>query len=414
MSWPRGFDWKGFAAEGTVDWIAVESAFPHVAGMAACIQDPVFHAEGSAWIHTQMVMEELLADPEFRALPPERKTVMGLAALWHDASKPETRELVFDEQAGRERISHPHHASKGAMKSWRDLWRAGIPLRIRRPVFSLVMAHMRAFHVLQKPNIQHELARFSVNGSWYELTMLAKADNRGRICPDKGEVEDEMAVVRLFAEENDCLHRPWPFESDQARLRFARGVKDSLFFNPRPPTGSRVVVLSGLPGMGKDTYIERHLKDYAHVSLDLTREDLDVAPTENQGRVAQATAEACRVHLRAKAPFVFNATNLTRLQRSKIVELAIAYDAHVEIHALDVPEKLLRKNNRARKMAVPDAVIDRMISKWEPPTSLEAHGLVWIGEDLEPIPDAIPHTAWPVPSGALQIGGGARDPAVSG
>jgi predicted kinase len=60
-----------------------------------------------------------------------------------------------------------------------------------------------------------------------------------------------------------------------------------------------------------------------------------------------------------------------------------------EIHALDVPEKVLRKNNSGRKMAVPDAVIDRMISKWKPPTPLEAHGLVWIGEDLEPIPDAI-------------------------
>jgi hypothetical protein len=41
-------------------------------------------------------------------------------------------------------------------------------------------------------------------------------------------------------------------------------------------------------------------------------------------------------------------------------------------------------------MAVPDAVIDRMILKWEPPTPLEAHGVVWIGEDLEPIPAAIP------------------------
>jgi hypothetical protein len=51
---------------------------------------------------------------------------------------------------------------------------------------------------------------------------------------------------------------------------------------------------------------------------------------------------------------------------------------------------VLSKNNNGRKMAVPDAVIDRMISKWEPPTPLETHGFVWIGEDLEPIPDAIP------------------------
>jgi hypothetical protein len=38
-------------------------------------------------------------------------------------------------------------------------------------------------------------------------------------------------------------------------------------------------------------------------------------------------------------------------------------------------------------MAVPAAVIARMISKWEP---LVARRVVWIGEDLEPIPDVVP------------------------
>ena len=57
----------------------------------------------------------------------------------------------------------------------------------------------------------------------------------------------------------------------------------------------------------------------------------------------------------------------------------------------DVTEELLCKHNSGRKPPVRDAVIGRMISKSEPPLPLEAYGLVRIGEDLEPIPDAVPH-----------------------
>lgn len=379
-------DWNTFGADGSVDWRTVEAEFPYAADMAACIQDKVHHSEGDVLRHTRMVMDALFDDPEFRALTPKRRNVLALAVLWHDVAKPETRVEVFDEELDRLRVSHPHHASKGAMHAWRDLWRAGVPLDVRRDVFALVLGHQQIFRVLQGADPRLAMARLSTLGSIYELSMLAKADNRGRICENRQVADDEMELIRIAADECGCLHGPWPFASDQARLRFARGVKDSLFFEPQPPKGSRVILLSGLPGMGKDTYVNTALKDYAHVSLDITREEMAVKPAENQGRVAQATIEACRVHLRSKTNFVFNATNITRLQRAKWATLAIAYDAHVSIHALDVSERRLRKNNRDRKDSVPDAVIDHMIAKWEPPTPLEAHSVVWIGEDLKPVP----------------------------
>jgi predicted kinase len=378
-------DWRTFAADGVIDWPSVEKSFPYVDEMSSCIQDPVYHAEGDVWTHTAAVGRELLSDPDFVALSPARRTTMGLAALWHDVAKPETRTEVFDAELERLRVSHPHHAAKGALIAWRDLWRADVPVHLRLDVFALVLGHQQIFRVLKNEDPRLSLARLSTLGSLYELTLLGRADNRGRICEDRRVGEDEMDLIRIAAAENSCLHEPWPFASPQARLRFARGVPDSLYFEPRPPRGSRVIVLSGLPGSGKDTYAETVFKDYAQVSLDQTRQSLGVDATEDQGRVAQATIEACRVHLRAKAPFLFNATNLTRLQRAKIVTLAIAYDAHVTIHALDVSEARIRKQNRGRRDVVPDVVIDRMISKWEPPTLLEAHDVVWIGPDFKPI-----------------------------
>jgi len=126
------------------------------------------------------------------------------------------------------------------------------------------------------------------------------------------------------------------------------------------------------------------LGDYPQVSLDLMREELDVKATDNQGAVAQAVLEEARKHLRARRPFVFNATNITRQRRDRIVDLGLAYDALIDIRAFDIPEPLLRMRNRERASAVPEKVLDRMIAKWEPPTLAEGHAVSWVGPEGSP------------------------------
>jgi predicted kinase len=84
------------------------------------------------------------------------------------------------------------------------------------------------------------------------------------------------------------------------------------------------------------------------------------------------------VHLRARQPFVWNATNITRLTRDRVVELCLDYDAHVEIHALDTPADRVLAQNRQRQTSVPESVIERLIEKWEPPSVMEAHALQWV------------------------------------
>jgi predicted kinase len=370
-------DWVSFGASGRLDWDAVEAEFPPAAAMRVCIQDPVFHGEGDVWTHTRMVGEALFADPEFASLPRDRKVALALAVLFHDVEKPATRAVEPFE--GRERVTHHGHSRRGAVTSWHMLWERGVPRAVREQVFSLVMAHQRVFHIFGRTDPRAEIARFSIVGSWRELIMLAKADNRGRIAPNTAQTERQLELTRMLAEEHGCLDATWPFPSDQARLRFARGAADALFYDPPRPAGSHLVVLCGPPGSGKDTYAQQVLGDYPQVSLDLMREELDVKATDNQGAVAQAVLEGARKHLRAKRPFVFNATNITRQRRDRIVDLGLAYDALIDIRAFDIPEPLLRKRNRERPSAVPEKVLDRMIAKWEPPTLAEGHVVSWIG-----------------------------------
>ena len=142
-----------------------------------------------------------------------------------------------------------------------------------------------------------------------------------------------------------------------------------------------MIVLSGLPGAGKDAYCRRAFPGLAQVSLDLWRERLGIAPNDSQGEVIQAAMEEARVHLRAARPFIWNATNVSRLNRDKAVGLCLDYDAYVEIHAFDPVPATLLAQNRNRDSAVPETVIQRLLMKWEPPSVLKAHRVVWVGGD---------------------------------
>lgn len=369
--------WLSLAEQLSIDWNEVARRLPFVEAMRSCIQDSTFHAEGDVWTHTVMVLEELRRRRDDLAISPDRWCGLFLATLLHDIAKPATRSEEVD-ASGRLRVHHYGHSRLGAVMAWEFLWRRGLPRAVREQVFHLVRWHQRPFHLAFAPTLERDIIMFSQVGDWRELLALAEADNRGRIAPNTDETADVLALLAEEIASRGCLDRPWLFPSDAARVWFGRKGGRSPFFDPPEPKGSRVIVLSGLPGSGKDTYCRTRLVNLPQVSLDRWRAELDIAPDETQGEVIQAAMEEAREHLRAKRAFVWNATNVSRLNRDKAVGLCLDYDAMVEIHAFDPPPAQLLVQNRSRDAEVPEAVITRLARKWEPPSILEAHHVLWV------------------------------------
>lgn len=137
-----------------------------------------------------------------------------------------------------------------------------------------------------------------------------------------------------------------------------------------------VTVMSGLPEAGKGTWIANNRPDHPVVSFDLIREELGVAATDNRGQLIQAAHERAGEHLRADSDFIWNATNVTRQNRSKILRLLRDYGAHIEIAYVEVGHEQLYRQNRGRPDAVPDTVIDHLVKKLEPPEAWEAHRII--------------------------------------
>lgn len=371
-------NWATLLCEDSLRWEDIAAQFTYARDMAQCPQDSVYHAEGDVFTHTRMVVEALHDDAEYRALPKQRRDALTLAAFLHDIGKPLTTTREWDEKERRERIRQHGHARLGARMAWRALLEQGAPLTLRQSVYWPIVWHQRPFHLWSQPDMLRQAILYSSVADWRDLLILARADNRGRIAPNQRETEEAMTLLALWLEENELLDRPWAF-ADAASLReFIEKPERSPHYATQPPTGAHVVVMCGLPGAGKDSYIRAQFEGRPVVSLDALREKMGVAPTDDQGAVIQAAYEAAREHLRAKRDFVWNATNVTRQTREKIIGLARAYDAHVALHVVERPLDVVLKQNRGRDARVPQQVIENLAQKFEPPSVLEAHEVVWV------------------------------------
>lgn len=354
-------------------WDAIVEAFDWVRAMAGVTQSPDHHAEGDVLTHVRMVVEELVASGEWRALGRNRQEELFAAALLHDVAKPEC--WAIDESG---RITSRGHSKKGELRARAMLWRWGTARERRERICGIVRHHMVPFHLLASDHSERTALEVAERVSWEPLVVHARADARGRISSTRNEVLEQVELSLEYAKERDCAVSPFPFENDHSRFLYFRGERDRPTDPAWEEPSCTVTLMSGLPGSGKDSWIREHRSESPVVSLDAIRRRLGVDPTDDQGRVIQAAREAAREHLRNRRSFVWNATNVTRRVRRMPIGLFAEYGARVEIVSIEPSYERLLAQNAARADSVPVRVIERLLSKWEPPTRDEAHGVEWV------------------------------------
>jgi len=340
--------------------------------MAACGQDAGWHSEGDVRTHTKMVCTQLPGVEGWEELTFHEKTVLIFTALFHDSGKPLTSQV--EPISGR--VTSPKHAVRGEHLCRSVLRDLGCDLAAREEIARLVRFHGRPPFLLEKPDPAHEVVSLSWLVSNKLLYLFALAGTRGRTTAEMGRPEEDLQFWKVVAEENGCFDRPYPFANDHARFLYYRQREPILHYVPFEDYRCTVTMLSGLPGSGKDTWPAVNRPDLPVVSLDDVRSDLDVEPTDEQGEVVQAGRERCREFLRSVRPFAFNATNLLRLTRQRWIDLFADYQARIEIVYIGPPLSIVLARNKRREQPVPEKVIRGLEARCEPPTLIEAHGLL--------------------------------------
>jgi predicted kinase len=351
-----------------LDWEALNDRFAWVRDLAGCPQDPVHHAEGDVWVHLRLVLEKLAALPAWRALPEPERQVVFTAALLHDVAKPECTRFEPDG-----RVSARGHSRRGAIVARRLLWRLGVLFDLREQITALVRFHQVPFYLIERADALRLAAEVSQTARCDHLAVLAEADAKGRRSRDVPRLLDNIALFAEFCREQDCLTRPRAFPSDHTRFLYFRDEGRHPDAPAHEDFRGEAVLMSGLPGAGKDHWISRNLPGWAVISLDALRGELDVDPADPQGALVNRARELARDHLRHGRPFVWNATNLSRQVRGESLRLLAGYHVRVRIVYVEVDEPRLHAQNRRRPAPVPAAVIERLLDRWEVPDRTEAH-----------------------------------------
>ncbi|GAB3545535.1 AAA family ATPase [Spirosoma fluminis] len=356
-------------------WSALTRRFPEVRDMTGVRQDPRHHGEGDVATHTQLVLAALEADVRYQTLQSGQRELLWTAALLHDVEKRSTTVVEADGS-----ITARGHARKGE-RTVRELLYTNYriasppPFAEREQICKLVRHHGLPLWIFEKPDPLKTLLRTSleVNTEW--LSLLARADVRGRICADQADLLYRIDLFEELCKENGCWGQPYPFVSEEARYYYFTHDTDYPSYEPFPETGSEVILLAGLPGAGKDTFVSQHLADWPVISLDNYRRKFKISPTDKQGtsRVLQMAREDAKSMLRSKTSFVWNATNLTYQLRQQLVGLFTTYKAQVRLVYIEVPYRQLVQQNETREYAVPADVLHRMFERLEIPALWEAH-----------------------------------------
>lgn len=359
-----------------IAWESLYQQFDWIRDMEGVPQNPLYHAEGDVAIHTKMVMEALLGLLEYQALPTQDQQILLATALLHDVEK---RSCTKMESDGR--ITSKGHAKKGAYTSRTILYKEiKTPFAIREKVTKLVRYHGLPFWIFEKPDPLKALIKASMEVNLAHLAIFAKADILGRICADAKEMLYKLELFKAFCQEQNCYGQPYPFASDLARFTYFQKEDSSPNYIPFEQKQWEVTMLCGLPGTGKDTYLQKNYQDYLVISLDDIRRTHKIAPnnTKANGKVLQLAKEAMKNYLRKQQPFIFNATNIVQPLRKQWIDLFTTYGARVKIVYLEVPYAQLLQQNRNRIHVVPTKVMEKMIRKLEIPSLVEAHRVEYL------------------------------------
>ena len=330
-------------------------------------QSKLYHKEGSVWNHTLLVCKEMhkIINDQLSHLSKREKRILMVAALCHDLGKATT--TYFDK---KDKDWHCKNHGAVGEKITRDLLFDETDFWFREEVCWLVRWHMPFHYILKKGHKERydELTRLAQGVSTIEkLLWLNVADSLGSRSEENSEeaVEYRFNEIKELATANRCFTKP--YKSFENKSKF-----DMIF-------------MIGVPGCGKDTYIQKYLPNIEVISRDDIREELSYGKVEgkkllldNSGekKVTEIVNSRIKECCENERSFVINQTNLKSKYRTELKKTAFKYGkpniVYIYVEAPSIDECKKRRGNGKW-----NSIIDRMWESFEFPDKSECNQLVF-------------------------------------
>lgn len=220
-------EWEKWATKGVrpsaglefLDHVGWLELYPEIDKLRFIEQDPSWHPEGNAYVHTLHVCDAMARLCESNSITGEDRCVLMFAALCHDFGKAVTTEKID----GRWRA--PGHAKASVPMAERFLKNIGCYPRIISRVLPLVEEHMAHIGLEITPRTVRRLAHRLGDATIRELGFVVHADMAGRP-PLPAEQNENMAAIVAFAEKENVAEekvRPLVMGRDLIELGWKAG-----------------------------------------------------------------------------------------------------------------------------------------------------------------------------------------------
>ena len=335
-------------------------------------QSKKYHHEGDAYKHTMLVvdaMREIISTLEHPSH--EYKLTLMAAALCHDLGKVTT--TYFD--GSKQDYACKNHGAEGE-KIIRSLFFDEEP-KLLNNVCSLVRHHMAFHHIFDGgKDTKNKLITMSLYPmSIKEHLFMNIADKKGTV--NETETDDFIKAhfdrIKSEAEELGIFEQPYLFKTTEERR---------LFFNPKANIDKpkfTMFVMIGLPGSGKNYYIEKFLSTVLEISRDDIRTKIGIKGEKPQGNkeqeeyVTQIFNDEVIKCCKEQKDFVINNTNVKKQYRDGYRNLVKRYNPYIVYILLNTDVDTCKER---RKGLMPLTVIDKMAKNFDYPDPSEYDELI--------------------------------------
>jgi len=121
--------------------------------MESTLQDSIYHQEGSVWVHTLMVYEEI---KKFDNLTPKELEILKYAAMLHDIGKIKTTKFEGD------RITSKGHSRLSYHIAMEILDSIEMDFEDKLQILNLVRYHGNPYHVFSRDDLDREVITLSM------------------------------------------------------------------------------------------------------------------------------------------------------------------------------------------------------------------------------------------------------------
>lgn len=327
-----------------------------------------WHKEGNPLNHTLLVAKEMyeIINGQLCHLTTRDKKILMIAAICHDLGKLTT--TYFDESENdwkcRNHGAAGERLTRNLIFDEPDYW-------MREEICWLVRWHMQFHHFLDQPydkNFSTLTTLSQGNSSVEKLLWLNVADSIGSISSEgnKGSIKEKFNAVKDMADIHGCFTKPY------------RGPKQTK-------ENFNVYIMIGVPGCGKDTYIQKFLPNIESICRDDIREEMTYGKVEGrklqfdntkESIVTDKVNERIKKCCEEKRSFVINQTNVKKKYRTQLKEVILKYDRPNIVYVyVEAPSIEACKERRGHGKW--DSIIDRMWGDFEFPDRSECDYLIF-------------------------------------